>query len=195
MTVRYYVLPIEQIGNARGPKYFSWKMNPNGIKCPWSMKDYGSINQAVICADIAAADHTSLAANADVLSVPVNVDQTLNTNAVTTAVTFLENYNIPAGWITTGLTNRTVLRTVTAFFLFFQRVTAILGRNIDLPANWLNYQIQNISAEIRNAMAQAADELDFDYSAVTGTTTMRQILKGMADAWGSTSILFGLATL
>lgn len=195
MTIRYYVLPIQQIGNARGPKYFKWRDNPTGIVCPWSMKDYGSINQAVVCADIAAQDHTSLAANADVLSVPVNIDQTLNTNAVTAAVTFLEAYNIPAGWVTTGLTYRTVLRTVTAFFLFMQRVTVILGRAIELPPNWLNLQEQNIPADIRNALAQTASEFEFDYSAVTGTTTMRQILKHMADAWGSTSILFGLATL
>ena len=54
MTVRFYILPIKRVGTTRGPKYFSWRYDPDppGITCPWSMKDYGAIDECVIAADI-----------------------------------------------------------------------------------------------------------------------------------------------
>jgi hypothetical protein len=193
MTIRYYILPIERLP-FRKPKYFSWRGSP-GISCPWSMKDYGDIDQAIICADILAADHTALIANADVLSIPVNVDSALTVSARNTARTFLETYNIPAGWINTGMTYRAVLRTITAFFLYMQRVTGLLGHGITLPVGWADLTMTQVPADIRDAMTQAAASFGYDYSWVTGTTTVRQVLKGMADAWGVQPILFGLAAL
>lgn len=198
MTIRYYVLPIEQtVANQRGPKYFHWKFDPDppGIECSWSMKDYGSINQAVLCADISSTDHTSLSSHSDVLVVPINIDSALTVSARNIARNFLENYNIPAGWVNTGMTYRTVLRTITNFFMFFQRLNGILERDLDLPAGWLELEVQQIPAGIRQAMMQYADENGIDYSVVTPTTTMRNIMKYMADSWGDTPILFGIAIL
>lgn len=197
MTIRYYILPIVRtVGGMRTAKYFAYpKGGLSGIVCPWTMKDYGDIDQAIICADIQDADHTALVANADVLAAPVNIDSTMTTGAVSTAQTFLETYNIPADWINTGDTYRAVLRTITAFFLYMQRVTYFLGHSITLPGNWANLQMSQVPADIRNAMGQAATSFGYDYSWVVGTTTVRQVLKGMADAWGVQPILFGLATL
>lgn len=203
MTVRFYILPIEtnSTGDGRGPKYFKWGLpgwdpDPqNAIDCPWSMKDYGSINNAILCADISATDHTNLASNSDVLVIPTNIDNTLTVSARNVARNFLENYNIPAGWIATGTTYRSVLRTITEFFLFFQRITVILGHDINLPVGWMDLTIAQISGEIRSAMMQYADENNIDYSLVTQTTTMRSVMKYIADGWGTTPILFGLAVL
>jgi hypothetical protein len=30
MSKRFYVLPIEQVGNRRGPKYLKWRYDPEG---------------------------------------------------------------------------------------------------------------------------------------------------------------------
>jgi hypothetical protein len=175
--------------------YFKWRYNPIGIDCPWSMKDYGMINYAVLAADIADADHTALVAHTDVLAIPINLDSTMTAGAVNTAKAFLENWNIPAGWINTGVTYRSVLRTITSMFLFMQRVTAILGHTVDVGTISLSTQVRNIPVDIRNALAQAASEMGYNYSAVTGTTTLRTVLKAMADAWGSQPIYFGFVTL
>jgi hypothetical protein len=200
MTIRYYILPIVRDATLtrRGPKYFRWGIGTNTIGtivCPWSMKDYGDIDQCIVCADILAADHTTLSANADVLSIPVNIDTTLNTGARNTARTFLETYNIPAGWVNTGMTYRAVLRVVTGFFLYMQRVTALLGHGITLPAGWADLTMANVPVDIRTAMADAATSFGYDYSTVTGTTTVRTVLKAMGDAWGTQPIYFGIATL
>jgi hypothetical protein len=197
--IRYYILPIVRNAalTSRGPKYFQWGPGPDKIGtivCRWSMKDYGDIDQAIVCAHLSAAQHTTVSANADVLSPPVNIDSTMTAGAVSTAQTFLETYNIPANWINTDDTYRATLRTVTAFFLYMQRVNGIAG-NFTLPFNWANLTMSQVPVDIRDAMAAAAASFGYDYSAVTGTTTVRTVLKSMADGWGTQPILFGLATL
>jgi hypothetical protein len=197
--IRYYILPIVRDATLtqRGPKYFQWGRGPDKIgtiDCQWSLKDYGSIDQAVACAYLSAAQHATVSANSDVLSLPVNIDTTMTAGAVSAAQTFLETYNIPAGWINTGDTYRATLRTITAFFLYLQRVNGIAG-NFTLPSNWANLTMSQVPTDIRDAMAEAATSFGYDYSAVTGTTTVRTVLKAMADDWGTQPILFGFATL
>lgn len=197
MTIRYYVMPVSREGSIRGPKYFRWPRNgnPTGIACRWNMIDYGLIDQAIVVADVTAAQNTTLAANSDVLAIPINVDSKLNATAVSAAETYLEGIGMPAHWVTTSHTYRAVLRIVAGTFLYMQRVTALLGRSITLTGGVLGVQMQNIAADIRAAMQQAADEQGFDYSGVMATTTVRQVLKAMADAWGDKPIYMGMATL
>ena len=158
------------------------------------MSDYGLMDQAVVCADILAADHTTLAANADVLAIPVNIDTTLNTSARNTARTYLESVNIPAGWVNTGDTYRSVLRSVLGIFFYLQRVTALRGVALDWVEVPLSLQWQQIPASWQSAMTQAATEMGYATSGVTSTTTLRTILKYMADQW-TAPIFFGIATL
>lgn len=195
MTIRYYVMPVLRVGSNRGPKYLEWRANPDGIDCRWNIIDYGLIDQCIAVADVTPAQHTALAANDDVLAIPVNINSTLTATAVNTAENYLEGIGMPAQWVSTAYTYRQVLRIVAGCFLYMQRVTAILERPITLTGGVLGLQMQNIAADIRAAMQQAADEQGFDYSSVTATTTVRQLLKAMADAWGDKPIHMGMTTL
>lgn len=198
MTARFYIIPITRIGTKRGPKYFTWGVGPEkiqGIDCRWVMKDYGDIDEAIIAADISTADHNYVSIQPDVLSLPANIDQRLNSSAVNSAVNFLETYNIPGGWINTTQTYRYVARIVTGMFLFMQKVTFYLGHTLTLPQNWVNLTLNQVPVDIRDAMASAAAEMNYDYSWVIGSTTVREILKGMADGWGAIPILFGFISL
>ncbi len=195
MTIRYYIVPIERVGTGRGPKYFKWRLGTGTIDCQWAMVDYGLVDQAVVAADISDIDAATLAAAADVMAIPVALDNKLTSGAVSTAKTWLESIGVPAGWVTTALTYREVLRTVTALFLFMQRVCAILGRKVTVTKTALGTQFRNLPADVRAAITQAADEQGFDRSGVSNTTTLRVILKLMADAWDDTPILFGFTSL
>jgi len=191
MTIRYYVMPTTE--NPKYPIYmYHGRWNTGGVNCPWAMIDYGSINECVVCADVTTANHTSLIAHSDVLAIPVNIDSTLTVSARNSARNFCETYNIPGGWINTGMTYRYVLRIITAFFLYLQRVYGILGHSINFPSGWMDLQYQQIPADIQAAMLQAAVEQGFDTSGLQPTTTIRIILKFMADEWGATPILFGI---
>lgn len=200
MAIRFYIVPIEQVGNARGPEYFHWRFDQNpvagleGIR--WSLKDYGSINVGIVAADVTTAQHNILAVQSDVTAIPANLDATIGGGNLTAVRNALEGLRIPGAWVQANNSYRTVVRTVTGLFLYAQRVTALAGGQPLLRLNDnLNTQFQDLPADIRAAMQQAAEEFGYDTSGLTATSTLRQILKQFADDWGETPIEFGLTTL
>ena len=98
-----YLVPIETIGSARGPMYFSWKYNPDGIVCNWAMMDYGFAPSALLVAkDISESDHAIVIANADVFYFPANLE-----GPVDQAVQpFFEGVKLPTDWLTPATTWR-----------------------------------------------------------------------------------------
>jgi hypothetical protein len=159
------------------------------------MLDYGLLDQALLVSDISATNHTALSANADVLSVPVDINTTLNATAVTITRDYLESIGMPAHWVTTADTYRGVLRTIAGCFLFLQRAMAILGRSVPLTSGALDLQMQDLAADVRVALQVAATEQGFSTTGITPTATVRTVLKLMADAWGERPILMGFTTL
>lgn len=198
MTVRFYMLPIERNGLARGPKYFNWRNDPDPpalVTCTWALKDYGVIDYGLVCADVTSQNHTDLSAQSDVGAVPTTLDNTLTGGQVTAVQNRLEAIALPATWVTTALTWRQVLRSITGIMLYMQRVTALSGQSPFDTGATLSTQIGSISQQWRDWMQQAANDMAFDYSAVTGSTTVRQLLKMMADQFDERVISFGLIDL
>lgn len=210
MTVRYYLIPVEVVGSYRGPKYFNWRFSqqPGALNVMWSMKDYGLIDQAVIAADVSEADHTYLAGKSDVFwdippdlpdidgQPPVDDMRTIRITSQerTDLSNYLETIAVPAQWITNEYW-ADVLRIITGMFLYMQRLTAITG---DTPLDWgitLNTQFQNLTQEHQDAIIQAGTDLGFDVSWIVPNMTIRNLLKNMADQWGSKAIHFGFTTL
>jgi len=197
--IMFYLLPIERnaAGNMRGPKYFAWLGDPDppGIACPYSMKDYGSIDMGVLAADILQADHDALVLNADVYAFPENIDPAMTTAQRSTLNTYLEAHGIPGDWLAPGNTFRSVLRVVTGMFLYLQRVLAIIGYPQDPYAGLtLNTQYRNIPNPLHDAMSQAASELGYAWN-VGNNDQIRKIFKLMSDQFGAASIYFGFVTL
>jgi len=198
MMIRFYILPVQRIEDEdirRGPKYFKWDGNPTGINCPWSIKDYGSIDMAVLAADILQADHDALILNADVYAFPENLDPVMTLANRQAMNTYLEVRGIPGDWLKQGDTFRSVLRTVTGIFLYLQRVLAILG----YPANpfaglTLNTRYGQLTTAYQNALSQAAIDLGFTWN-VAANDQIRKIWKLTADQWGSQPFYFGFVVL
>ena len=195
--IRFYILPIERNteGNARGPKYFKWRFSDTGIDCRWSMKDYGSIDMAVLAADILQADHDALVLNADVYAFPENLDPAMTLAERQALNTYIEAHGIPGDWLAPGDTFRSVLRVITGMFFYLQRVLAIIGYPTDPYAGLtLNTQYRNIPNPLHDAMSQAAGELGYTWN-VANNDQIRKIFKLMSDEWGSQPIYFGFVTL
>lgn len=202
MTVRYYLVPVEEVqqGNVvfRGPKYFRWRfgtgtIDPINGEGQWL--DYGLRPVMLVCANVSAGDHTTLAAAADVTDVPLNIDATITAGALQAVQDALENIKVPGTWVTTSHTYRQVLRAVAGLFAFAQRYHEMWGEqlienSVDLGTLW-----QNIPLAKRQKIQATADDLGIDYSPVTGTWTIRQILKFLADYWQNTPFEFGFTTL
>lgn len=195
---RFYIVPIEtyQSPNTlyRGPKYFPWKwshmvdpqsnlLELEGVT--WGNLHYGRENSMIVCADVTPAQHTLLAAQPGIMSLPENIDQTMTSGAVTTAKAYLENLSIPAGWVNTSLTYRSVLRTIAGMFMFVQRIGGISKKKISELGITLETQWKNILTATQIIIRDAADSLGLDSSAVTGNTRVREILKIMADQFST----------
>lgn len=147
-VVRFYIVPIEQVGIYRGPEYLPWRFDQSPVTelagVRWSMKDYGLVNQAVVAAEVDATQHAFLEAQADVWAWAENLDTSLGAADRNALGDFLEAVAIPADWLSPQDTNRTALRTVTGMFLFMQRLTAITGQSPIDQGLALNTQFRNL---------------------------------------------------
>jgi hypothetical protein len=175
MATQLYVMPIAGIGtdvDPRRPKYENTDLTGHA----WAAMDFG--NEPVML--VATATNAALAAELDVLTIPVNLDQNLTSGAVTTAQTFMENLFIPADWITTSLTYRQVVRQVCQFFMLWQRCQGLGFARIFTAGVTLNTTFGSLPANVRTILTNAAQSMHLDTSSLSGASTIRQIIKAIA---------------
>jgi len=188
MAKRLYIVP--KIGTGTGddafrPKYFA---NLDGVA--WSAMDYGLEPHFLVASELTTDQHNALVANADVIAVPANLDAQVGTNR-DAVVDALETLNVPAGWVTTTMTYRKILKIVAAIMLFAQRLHGHGGIRIFGSGITLATKFNQLPAATRTKLIGAAQSMNFDTSSLSGTSTIRQILKEMADQWGVKDIKLG----
>jgi hypothetical protein len=194
--IRFYILPIEEISNARGPKYIKWQFNPGGIQPQrYSMKDYGLINAALIAIEFDQAQHEQLVAEPDVAAAPENLDNNISEVAIPQVQAVLEALRIPAGWVDSTHTYREILRMVGGLFMFAQRHNGLHGEDLIDNQAQLNLRWNEIPGDRQDRILVTADNMGYDWSEVENSWLIRRVLKHLADQWGDTPILFGFVTL
>jgi len=120
--LRFYLIPVETINGWRGPKYFNWIMNTDGIVCQWGAMDYGFLPTMLLLADILQTDHDALILNTDVYSFPESLDDPISDPTIDA---FFEGLHIPTDWLTPSTTYRELLRQTAGMFQFNQRYSGI----------------------------------------------------------------------
>jgi hypothetical protein len=90
---------------------------------------------------------------------------------------------LPAQWVNPTHTYRQVLRLVFAAIRLFRRLAGIMNTTMPFIAGavTLNTQFRDLPQVGRNALLQFAQEREIDYSGLTATATLRQIIKLLAD--------------
>jgi hypothetical protein len=197
MAIRFYLVPIltNDAGTARYPAYFWSLNNRDGIRVPWSMKDYGLIPAALVAADVTPEQHAQLIEHDDVTAPPIDIDQAISSAALSAVKAALESLRIPAEWVTTDYSYRQILRMVASLFIFAQRHYGLHNEQLIDSTNQLDLRWNQIPLERRNRIIATADSLEYDYSAVESTWLVRRILKHLGDQWGEQEVLFGITTL
>lgn len=183
MTWRIHLMPMVGTGSSRfDPRVPKYK-NEFGAFHWQGPVDYGSQDACFVALDADATTHSTLSAHADVLTVPANLDSNPTAGAVTTTQNALEALSIPAGWVNTSLTWRTIVRVVIGMFVLNQRYWVISGnelgngrRSIFDNVN-LNSTVSQIPAQARAWLDAAAASMNLDTSGITGSTTIRQMLQ------------------
>lgn len=147
----------------------------------WTAMDYGFENLFLVRVDLTAAQRTALSAQTDVLVVPANIDSTVSAAALNRIQTTLEAANLPAEWVTTALTYRQVLRRARRVIMFMQRWQGLFGDRVFVNGITLDTRWNQLPANIQQRLRDVAASLTLDTSSITNNSTMRQILRVVAD--------------
>ena len=196
MASRLYLIPVVHLTDPKYevPAYLPHRLNPaiiglEGIAWAWTtylLEDVG-----LTMADVDDTQHALLSAQLDVLAVP-SLDNTIANVAVRNQVrTALEAVSVPGLWVTAGMTYRSVIRVMLGMWQFHNRLVALVQHRIFDGSVNLEMTVADIPLATRNQLQVAADGMGLDYSAVTGSTTIRQLLKGMGDQFAGTEFNIG----
>jgi hypothetical protein len=139
----------------------------------------------IILADVTPAQHTLLSGQADVLAVPP-LDNAIPNDTVRDMIrNFLENQNLPALWVNTGMTYRTVLRVTLGVFQFHDRFVSSLQRRLWDGSINLNTTIGSLSQPIRDLLQNVANSFNLDMSGISGSTTIREMLRSIGQQFAT----------
>lgn len=186
-SLRFYIVPEfrDPILLARVPKYIGASDAPIA---QWQARDYGLDQVFAVGAFVTAAQHTAIASNIDVIAIPAQLDSAIGLVALSTVQDRLESLRVPAGWVTAQHTYRDVLRVTLRIFNFMGRFHAREGRTFFESGITLETRMNQLTAGQRAALTSAADSFGLDTSAVTNTSTVRQVLKLIADEMPAVTI-------
>lgn len=169
-------MPISGTGtkqDPRGPKYQSTFQSFS-----WGMYDYGNEPWCLVgIQDVDGVTDTTLTANPDVLGLPSDLDAALTTAQRNRVANALESANIPGTWLTTSNTWRDAVTFTGAVCQFAQRYQGGACGGVWFTGGiTLASTFGSLPANVRTCIADAATSFGFDTSAVTGSTTLRQLL-------------------
>lgn len=177
MAVRCYLVPKAGAGtfvDRFRPKYF----RELGITNRRSM-DYGLENLFLVAVDVTAQQHTDLTANGDVIAFPQNLDAQVGAN-LTTVQNLLEGVGLPGLVVETQHTYRQIVFGVVGMMRLAQVFRAINGISWFNGGVTLATTMSELTQQQRDRLRAVAERFGIDYSGVTGGSTMRQVLWGLA---------------
>lgn len=181
--------PID--ATSRRPKYVGI------LKVPWHAIDYGSQDLFLVATDVDDATDAAAVKNSDVIRIPDALDNQIG-GSLSTVQTKMESVHLPFGWVTSGMTYREVVRKTTRIMQFFQKfrgVTGVTGPLFNGTTITLDTTFSSLSALNRQRLLDTAAAINLSTAGFTGASTLRQILKGVADQYADVPIKLGCATI
>jgi hypothetical protein len=198
MAFRLYIVPKIGTGTKTDPfrpKYMTDGTLP--VNEVWSSIDYGFEPWFFIGGDLSSASDVILAAEPDVIALPFDLSPNLTAGQVNNVQTKLEAINVPSGWVNATLTWLDVVRTVLGIFSYLQRYGFIystangsIAPSLFVGGVTLNTQFGNLSQAVQDAMVAAAQSFNISTAGLTANTTLRAILKNLADNFQNTPYNF-----
>jgi len=150
--------------------------------------DYGHQGYVLVVADLSEVEHQAAEADSEIFCLPLNLDAAIGGN-VATVHDALEAMKMPADWVQATHTYRQVMRLIYAAIILFRRVAGILNTTVPFLAGTITLETRfNELPQVgRDALIQFAQERNLDYTGVTPTVKLRQIIKGLAEQLPSKS--------
>lgn len=190
MAHRLYLTPLSGSGTKLDPRRPKYAADAESRDIPWAMMDFGAEPLCLFSADIPDDLHAQFAAQPDVLALPLNLDQAIGAQ-LTTVQNALESRNIPAQWILDTHTYRQVIRIVAQLCQFLQRLNGLTASRLFKSGITLDTRFNQLSVTMRQLLVDAATSFNYNTSSLSGTSTLRNILKTMADQWSQIEMFIG----
>jgi len=186
--VRFYLVPkVVRTGGPFGT-YISPKYTEPGelgagwdLTGRWSAMDYGLEDLFLMGVDVTPEEHTSLNAQTDVIAIPSPITANVSAGALSVVRSRLEGANLPGNWVTTAFTYQQVLAIVGRVVTFAQKYQGMFNAPLFASGITMDTQINQLTQLQRQRLQTTANFFGLDYSGVTSTSTMRQVLKLIAD--------------
>lgn len=199
MGFRLYIVPVIGTGvrqDPRRPKYFE---DGTIVSQPgWTYIDYGFEPIMFVGANLSVSDDNIITSKPDVQALPFDLSPNLTAGQVIVTKNFLESINIPAGWVNVGLTWIAVVRTILGLFSFVQKygvvyaeANGVIAPSLFSAGITLNSTFGSLPQAVQNALVTTAQFFNISTAGLVAGTTMRVILKAMADAFQGSQYRFG----
>jgi len=195
MAFRLYLVPVIGVGTSldpRRPKYVA------GGATPWAAMDYGNEPSMIVGADLSPTDDAALAGQPDVTALPVDLSPLLTPANVTAVQAKLEAAHLPAGWVNTTRTWRDVVRIVLGIFSFLQRYAVVYAQaqgsvapSVFTAGVTLDTTFGSLPAAVQTALTNTAISFGIATTGLMAGTTVRAILKAMADVFVDAPFVIG----
>lgn len=177
--IRAYLVPVEAGG--RGPEYFAYRGKPVAPSVSTQLFEshgYGAEPSILIIGDVNDVDDAFLAAQPDVTKFADNWDDQLGAN-LAAMQNALEALNIPGTLLIATNTYRQVLRGILGIFDIANCMQG-KGYNIFAAGITLNTTMGQLPMAPRAALNDCMVFYQYDVSAITLATTVRQVLRGIS---------------
>lgn len=182
MALRLYLMPmVTTVINGKTIKQPAYESVLAGRG---DRMDLGDEPWVLIVVDLSDAEDALIVANADVTAIAVSTLDTALTGGQANAIqTRLESMNIPAGWVSGGMTRRFLLGKVIRMAQVWQRLEGLRqeGGSLFGGGVTLNSTFSSLSAPVQQFLRDAAASFAVDTAPFTGATTIRVFFKACAD--------------
>lgn len=184
MATRFYLVPKagsgQTIDDVYRPKYFMNGLGQGQVAGAIQAMDYGLEPVFLVAADVTNAEHTAAVANSDVTAFPVNLDAAIGVN-LATVTGKIDALGLPSEWVDATTTYRQILRKLTQFIQFAQRLHGVANVRLLPVGVTLNSTVGSLSAaqrqHLRDAILTFANGTD---SEITANMTLRVAIQALA---------------
>jgi hypothetical protein len=165
----------------------------------WSILNYGQADWCIAAVEATDPVHAVLAAKADVIATPADLDTGVTNQRRDAVRSFMEEMGMPGNWVAATTPWREVIRTISGMALLGKRYDGIkAGTDPGAPSlgsmvrGNLNTQWRSIPQGVRDTVMEAGQSMNMALPEISDTDTVRNILKQMADVWGGMPVSLGL---
>ena len=188
MAWQLYIIPVVKIpipgGVHNTPAFLPHRMKPatpgfEGIR--WSWVTYLNEDVAILAADATSAQHSALEAQASVVAIPLNADSNVGGAAANRVRNELDALNVPADWVRSNDTWRSVIRRLLRIFSVYRRIAGELGPDKLFGGRSKSSRMDALPARVRTGLERALDSMGLDRSLITDATTIETALRDVAE--------------